>query len=135
MNATDQTERSWQPDERRRKDNIKLIQLSLATYNVQTLQQLSKLQQLTRKAAALPSHIIAAQEHKMVKKHDTMKSDNGEFLLQKVGGVGFLIRNKQVCSYPTSEKISDRIIKAYFYGNTLVTIIAAHAPTERYSSK
>ena len=52
-----------------------------------------------------------------------MKSDNGEFLLQKVGCVGFLIRNKQVCSYLTSEKISGRIIKAYFYGNTLVTIV------------
>ena len=84
---------------------------------------MSKLEQLIRKAAALPSHIIAAQEHKLVKKHDTMKSDNGEFLLQKVGCVGFLIRNKQVCSYLTSEKISGRIIKAYFYGKTLVTIV------------
>ena len=49
---------------------------------------------------------------------------------QKVGSVGLLIMNKHTFSYLTSEKISDRIIKAYFPGNPLVTIIAAYALTE-----
>ena len=49
-----------------------------------------------------------------------MKSDNGEFLFiyatatkLKVRGVGLLIRKNHASSYLTSEKISDRIIKAY----------------------
>ena len=66
---------------------------------------------------------------------DSTKSDNGEFLFiyatkQKTGGVGLLIRNKHSSSYLTSKKISDRIIKVYFAGNPLVTLIAAYAPTE-----
>ena len=66
-----------------------------------------------------------------------MKSDNGEFLFiyatatkQKVGGVGLLIRKNHAFSYLTSEKISDRIIKACFAGSPLLTIIAPYAPTE-----
>ena len=66
-----------------------------------------------------------------------MKSDNDQFLFiyatvtkQKVGGIELLIRNKHSSSYLTSEKISDRIIKAYFVDNALVTRIAAYAPTE-----
>ena len=132
VNATDQTERSWQPDEQRRKDNIKLKQLSLARYNVWTLQQTSKLDQLTKKAAALLTDIIAVQEHRMVTKQDidTMKSANGEFFFiyatttkQKVGGVRILIRNKHLPFFLLSEKISDRIIEAYFAGYPLVTIL------------
>ena len=93
------------------KDNIKLKQLSLATYNVWILQQLGKLDELTQKAAVLPIYIIAVQEHRMVTKQDidTMKSDNGKLLFiyaaetkQKVGDVGILIRNKHVSSYLTS---------------------------------
>lgn len=38
MNAVDQIKRSQQYDEQRKKNKIKLKQLSLATYNVQTLQ-------------------------------------------------------------------------------------------------
>ena len=131
VNVTDQTERSQQPDERR-KDNIRLKQTSLTTFNVRTLQKTGKIDQLTRKAAAVLTGTIAVQEHKMVTKEDIdiTKSDNGEFLFiyatatrQKVGGVGLLIRNKHSPSYLTSEKISDRIIKVYFAGNPLVTIL------------
>ena len=139
VNAADQTERRQQHDERRRKDNIKLKQLSLATYNVRTLQQTGKFDQLTRQAVTLPTDIIAVQEHRMITSLDidTIKSDDGEFTFifatatkQKVGGVGILIRKRHSSSYLTSEKVSDRIIKAYFAGNPMVTIIAAYAPTE-----
>ena len=139
MNATNQTERSRQPDEKRRKGNIKLKQLSLATYNVRTLQQKGKLDQLRQKAAALPTEITAVQEHRKVTNQDidTMKKDNGEFLFiyttaskQKVGGFGLLIRNKNSSSCLTSGKISDRIFMVYFADNPLVTITAAYAPTE-----
>ncbi|MEM7024170.1 MAG: hypothetical protein AAF637_16505, partial [Pseudomonadota bacterium] len=139
VNATDQTERSQQHDGRRKKDTIKLKQISLATYNVQTLQQVGKFDQLTRKAEALPTDIIAIQEHRMITNLDidTMESDDGEFSFifatateRKVGGVGLLIRRKHMSSYLTSEKISNRTIKAYFAGNSMVTVIAAYAPTE-----
>ena len=62
VNATNQTQRSRQPDEQRRKDNIRLKQLSLAAYYVQTLQHLGKIDQVTRKAVALPTDIIAYQK-------------------------------------------------------------------------
>lgn len=62
VNATNQTQRSQQPDEQRRKDNIRLKQLPLATYYIQTLQHLGKIDQLTRKAVALPTDIIACQK-------------------------------------------------------------------------
>ena len=70
-----------------------------------------------------------------------MKNDNGEFLFiyatvtkQKIGGVGLLIKNKHSSSYLTSEEISDKIIKVYFAGNPLVTIIATYAPTKTTAS-
>ena len=48
VNAAGQTERYHQHDEKRKNDNITLKQLSLVTYNVQTLQQAGKFDQLAR---------------------------------------------------------------------------------------
>ena len=79
--------------------------------------------------------MLPLQEHRMITKLDIdiIKSDDREFTFifatatkQKVSGVG----RKPSSSYLTSEKISDRIIKAYFAGNHMVTIIAVYAATE-----
>ena len=68
---------------------------------------------------------------------DTIKSDDSEFIFifatatkQKAAGVSIFIRRKHSSSYLTSKNICDRIIKVYFTGNPIVTIIAAWVPTE-----
>lgn len=66
MNAVDQIKRSQQYDEQRKKNKIKLKQLSLATYNVQTLQQTGKFHQPTWKAATWLTDIITVQEYRMI---------------------------------------------------------------------
>ena len=113
--------------------------MSLATYNVRTLFQVGKFDQLTRQAKELPIDIIAVQEHRWRTHSDIDQkwSDDGEFLFifssadkNRVGGVGVLVRRKHVGSYRTADKVSDRIIKVYFEGNPMVTFIAAYAPTE-----
>lgn len=62
-----------------------------------------------------------------------IKIDDGEFTFifataakQKVGG----FRRKDSSSYLTTEKISNRIIEAYFAGIPMVTIIAADSSAE-----
>ena len=76
--------------------------------------------------------IIAVEEHRMIAslEIDTIKSDGGELTLifatatkQKFGGIRILIRKRHSSPYLTSEKISDRIIKTYFGGHAMVTII------------
>lgn len=62
MNPVDQTQRSQQYDEQRRKANIKLKKLSLTTCKVQNLQQKGKFNQLILKAANLPIDITDVQK-------------------------------------------------------------------------
>ena len=62
MNPVDQTQRSQQYDEQRRKTNIKLKKLSLTTCKVQNLQQKGKFNQLILKAANLPIDITDVQK-------------------------------------------------------------------------
>ena len=81
MNAADQTKRSQQYDERRRKHNINLKHLSLPTYKVQNLQKTGKFDQLTLKTATLPIDIVAVQKHWMITSLEvhTIKRNDGEF--------------------------------------------------------
>ena len=75
----------------------------------------------------MPINITAVQEHRIITslEIDTIKNDDGEFTY-----IFATATKRYSLSYLTSEKISYRIIKAYFVGKPTVTIIAAYVPTK-----
>ncbi len=144
MTGLGETERTQGHEESRREESkMKLCDTNIATYNVQTLFQTGKFDQLTRQAKLLPTDIIAVQEHRWITSEPVSQtwSENREFLFvyssaskSRVGGVGLLIRRQHVGAFRSAEKISDRVLKVYFAGNPMITIVVAYAPTELSSS-
>ena len=114
--------------------------MTLSTYNVRTLYQAGKFDQLIRQASGLDDiDIIGIQEHRWITAENISKqwSDNKEFLFyystaspERWGGVGILVRRKYAAAIRSVEKVSNRILKISFEGNPMLTIFVAHAPHE-----
>ena len=140
MTASGETSRTQRHEPRRKDDGkLKLKNVTFSTYNVQTLYQTGKFDQLTRQAKEMPVDIIGIQEHRWKTSNiiEQQWSDDGEALFvystatkMRTGGVGLLIKKKHVPSYRTADKVSDRILKVYFQGNPMVTVVVAYGPTE-----
>ena len=117
-----------------------LCGISLSTYNVRTLYQVGKFDQLTRDASNIQSiDLIGIQEHRWKTPDEVAEhwSDNKEFLFiytsapaDRVGGVGLLVRRKHTSAIRSAEKISDRILKVQFEANPMVAVLVVYAPTE-----
>ncbi|CAF1094139.1 unnamed protein product, partial [Didymodactylos carnosus] len=84
--------------------------------------------------------IVAIQEHRQRSKDTEIEyrySDDGEWLLglasateEGNGGVGLLMKTKYKELLMNIERVSDRIIVAYFAGNPALTILSAYAPID-----
>ena len=108
------------PDGTRNGPRTKLPRgMTLSTYNVRTLYQAGKFDQLIRQADGLDDiDIIGIQEHRWTTAENISKqwSDNKEFLFyystassERWGGVGILVRRKYVAAIRSVEKVSDRV--------------------------
>ena len=117
-------------------------QMQFSMFNVWTLYQTGKLDQLLLGAQTLPLDIIGIQEHQLLQRITKKKvsqywSDECEFMLicssasqPQVGGVGLLIRKKLANSFRAAENVSEQILKVYFKGNPLVVVYVIYAPTD-----
>ena len=86
--------------------------MQFSMFNVQTLYETGKLDQLLRGAQNLPLDIIGIQEHQWITKETLSQhwNDGCEFMFiysyalqPQVGGVGLLIRKKFANSYRVAE--------------------------------
>ena len=119
---------------------IKLNGVTFSTYNVRTLYQTGKFDQLIHEASKInETDFIGIQEHRWITQEQVSQhwSEDREFLFvyssalpDRVGGVGLLIRKKHVPAFRYAERVSERILKVYFEGNPKITIVVAYAPTE-----
>ncbi len=114
--------------------------MTLSTYNVRTLYQTGKFDQLVRKAKEIENiDIVGIQEHRWITQDNISQqwSDDRDFLFiystassERVGGVGVLVRKKHVPAIRSMENISSRILVVHFEGNPRTSIVVVYAPTE-----
>ena len=113
--------------------------MQFSLFNVRTLYETGKLDQLLRGAQNFPLDIIGIQEHQWITKETLSRywNDECEFMFiyssafqPQVGGVGLLIRKNFANSYRAAEKVLEQILKVYFKGNPLVVVYVISAPSD-----
>ena len=113
--------------------------LTISTYNVRTLYQKGKFNQLTTGCSEQNIDIVGIQEHCLItdKAIDQEWSTDGEWLFayasaswERQGGVGMLLTKGLGKHLRTVKKVSDRIIEAHLEGNPALSIVIGNAPTE-----
>ena len=114
--------------------------IQIATFNVRTLNRISRLPELTASAIDNNIDIICVQEHRYlhsedIKYHDT--SNGWTFVSASawkntvnatIGGVGMLIGPRALKSLNSIEKIRPRMMVVGFNGNPSTTIISCYSP-------
>ena len=112
--------------------------MQFSMFNLRTLYQTGKLDQLLRGARNLPLDIIGIQEHQWITKETLSQywNDECEFMSiyssafqPQVGGVVLLICKIFANSYMAAEKVSEQILKVYFKGNPLIVMFVIYAPS------
>ena len=107
-------------------------------FNLRTLYQTGKLDQLLRGARNLPLDIIGIQEHQLITKEtlSQYRNEECEFMFiyssafqPQVGGVVLLICKIFANSYMAAGKVSEQILKVYFKGNPLIVMFVIYAPS------
>ena len=113
--------------------------LTVATYNVRTLYQQGKTQQLFAGCIEAGVDIVGIQEHRLITSNptDELWSEDKQWVLiystasrERHGGVGILMSKCIYKCLQGVESISNRIITATFHGNPKVTVTSVYAPTE-----
>ena len=115
--------------------------LNVSTFNVRTLSQDWKLNELIANAENHNIDVICLQEHRRFHEEVDIKyTDLGKWTLitssatknsvnATIGGVGFLISQRANAALNSVVKKSSHIISAKFNGNPCLNIISCHSPT------
>ena len=113
--------------------------LTISTYNVRTLFQLGKTDQLFTGCVDAGVDIVGIQEHRLITPNPTEElwSDDRNWVLvygsatqQRQGGVGILLSKSIYKCLQRVEAITERILFATFHGNPQLSITVVYAPTE-----
>ena len=113
----------------------------ISTFNVQTLNRTTKLNELVYNAQKFNVSIIAIQKHRLIHeeplKHHSL-CDNWLLITSSatqnttnaaMGGVGILLDPRANLAVESIETISERTMIATFNGNTKCTVISTYSPT------
>jgi len=143
MKVSGQTERTLTPDNTRdKKAKYKHRELTVATYNVRTLNGSGKEHRLLSGCELFNISIVAIQEHRQFYEagfnqewtedrkwlkifSSATKAINGS----TIGGVGLILEKRLANALKSCNQISDRIITADIEANPQISIIAAYGPT------
>ena len=113
--------------------------LNVSTYNVRTLFQQGKAQQLFLGCEDAGVDIVGIQEHRLFTSQptDELWSDDRKWVIlfssaqkNRQGGVGILMSKFRHNCLQSVTSINNRIISATFYGNPKLTVTSIYAPTE-----
>ena len=115
--------------------------ICISTFNVQTLNTATKLNELVYNAQKFNISIIAIQEHRLIHeeplKHHSL-GDNWLLITSSatrnttkaaIGGVGILLNPHAKLALESIETISERTMIATFNGNPKCTVIPTYSPT------
>ena len=117
---------------------VQLHRMQFSMFNLRTLYQTGKLDQLLRGARNLPLDIIGIKEHQWITKETLSQywNDKCEFMSiyssafqPQVGGVVLLICKIFANSYMAAGKVSAQILKVYVKGNPLIVMFVIYAPS------
>jgi exonuclease III len=116
--------------------------LNVSTYNVRTLFQQGKAQQLFLGCEDAGVDIVGIQEHRLFTSQptDELWSEDRKWVMifssaqrNRQGGVGILMSKFRHNCLQTVTSINKRIIAATFHGNPKLTVTSIYAPTESAS--
>ena len=115
--------------------------ICISTFNVQTLNTATKLNELVYNAQKFNISIIAIQEHRLIHeeplKHHSL-GDNWLLITSSatrnttkaaIGGVGILLNPHAKLALESIETISERTMIEAFNGNPKCTVISTYSPT------
>lgn len=136
MTSLRETERAGASD--KRKDRRARNTIKIATYNVRTLNDCGKIEQLISGCEKFNISVVAIQEHRQIIEEEIKYewTSNRKWLRvfssatkQSTGGVGLLLEAKIANALQSVTKVSDRIIVASIDGNPRMIIVAVYGPT------
>lgn len=111
---------------------------TLSTYNVRTLLQIGKFNELCTGCAKYDLDFIAVQEHRWQTEcvYNKIYNNDNKYLFiyssanKGQGGLGLLLKRKYESSIKSILRISERILSVSFNTNPTLTIVVIYAPTE-----
>lgn len=125
----------------------RMTPFNISTFNVRTINHVSKKEELLHHALQYNIDVICLQEHRTHHPEVLMQEKTGAYLLvtasaekntinATVRGVGFLLSPRAQKACHNINKINERIVVLTLLGNPQTTVICCYSPTneERYTS-